>query len=56
MRADHPQAAAAARLLRSVKVILGAQGRAQDDGVASGDLNRAFGGIADAVQQMLQAR
>ena len=56
MRAGHPQAAAAARLLRSVKVIISAQGRAQDGGVASGDLNRAFGGIADAVQKMLQAR
>jgi molecular chaperone HtpG len=56
MRAGNPQAASAARLLRSLKVIVSAQGRAQDGGAASNDLNRAFGDIADALQQMLQAR
>ena len=56
MRAGNPQAASAARLLRSLKVIVSAQGRAQDGGAASSDLNRAFGDIADALQQMLQAR
>ena len=56
MRAGNPQAASAARLLRSLKVIVSAQGRAQDGGAASNGLNRAFGDIADALQQMLQAR
>jgi molecular chaperone HtpG len=56
MRAGNPQAASAARLLRSLKVIVSAQGRAQDGGAASNDLNRAFGDIADALQQMLQPR
>ncbi|WP_369969297.1 ATP-binding protein [Stenotrophomonas rhizophila] len=56
MRAGNPQAASAARLLRSLKVIVSAQARAQDGGAASNDLNRAFGDIADALQQMLQAR
>jgi len=56
MRAGNPQAEAAARLLRSLKVIVSAQGRAQDGGAASSDLNRAFGDIAEALQQMLQPR
>ena len=55
MRSGNPQAEAAARLLRSLKIIVSAQGRAQDAGTGSGDLNRAFADIAVALQQMLQA-
>lgn len=53
-RAGNPQAVAAARLLRSLKVIVGAQGRGLDGSAASVDLNGAFGDIAQALQQMLQ--
>lgn len=55
MRSGNPQAEAAARLLRSLKIIVSAQGRAQDAGAGSADLNRAFADIAVALQQMLQA-
>ncbi|KTF32832.1 histidine kinase, partial [Xanthomonas vesicatoria] len=56
-RAGNPQAAVAARLLRSLKVIVSAQGRAQPQtgGAESGgsDLNKAFGDFAEAVTQLL---
>ncbi|PPT17946.1 molecular chaperone HtpG [Xanthomonas arboricola] len=56
-RAGNPQAAVAARLLRSLKVIVSAQGRTQPQpgANASGgsDLNRAFGDLAEAVTQLL---
>ncbi|MCW3717585.1 hypothetical protein UE95_040685, partial [Burkholderia cenocepacia] len=56
-RAGNPQAAVAARLLRSLKVIVSAQGRTQpqpgstEAGVS--DLNKAFGDLAEAVTQLL---
>lgn len=56
-RAGNPQAAVAARLLRSLKVIVSAQGRTQPQPGASAsggsDLNRAFGDLAEAVTQLL---
>ncbi|WOB48622.1 ATP-binding protein [Xanthomonas hydrangeae] len=56
-RAGNRQAAVAARLLRSLKVIVSAQGRTQPQpgvGASGGsDLNRAFGDLAEAVTQLL---
>ncbi len=55
-RDGHPQAPAAARLLRSLKVIVSAQGRPLARGAATPgpDLNGAFSDIAGALQQMLR--
>lgn len=55
-RAGHAQAPAAARLLRSLKIIVSAQGRplARDATAATPDLNGAFADIAGALQQMLR--
>ncbi|WP_010365845.1 ATP-binding protein [Xanthomonas vasicola] len=58
-RAGNPQAAVAARLLRSLKVIVSAQGRTQpqpqpgstEAGVS--ELNKAFGDFVEAVTQLL---
>lgn len=58
-RVGNPQAAVAARLLHSLKVIVSAQGRTQpqpqpgstEAGVF--DLNKAFGDLAEAVTQLL---
>ncbi|MEA9654253.1 ATP-binding protein [Xanthomonas campestris pv. raphani] len=58
-RAGNPQAAVAARLLRSLKVIVAAQGRTQQTpGAAEAEagvsaLNRAFGDFAAAVTHLL---
>jgi len=56
-REGHPQAEAAARLLRSLKIIVAAQGRplARATTATQGpDLNGAFTDIAGALQQMLR--
>jgi molecular chaperone HtpG len=55
-RDGHPQAAAAARLLRSLKIIVSAQGRPLQRSAATPgpDLNGAFTDIAGALQQMLR--
>ncbi|WP_313418627.1 ATP-binding protein [Stenotrophomonas sp.] len=55
-RDGHPQAPAAARLLRSLKIIVSAQGRPLARGAATPgpDLNGAFSEIATALQQMLR--
>jgi len=55
-RDGHPQAPAAARLLRSLKIIVSAQGRPLARGAAAPgpDLNGAFSDIAGALQQMLR--
>lgn len=55
-REGHPQADAAARLLRSLKIIVAAQGRplARAATTAGPDLNGAFTDIAGALQQMLR--
>jgi molecular chaperone HtpG len=56
-REGHPQAEAAARLLRSLKIIVAAQGRpwpGQRTATPGPDLNGAFTDIAGALQQMLR--
>ncbi|QII28296.1 molecular chaperone HtpG [Stenotrophomonas maltophilia] len=55
-RDGHPQAASAARLLRSLKIIVSAQGRPLQRSAATPgpDLNGAFTDIAGALQQMLR--
>ncbi|WP_252724649.1 hypothetical protein, partial [Acinetobacter baumannii] len=55
-REGHPQAEAAARLLRSLKIIVAAQGRplARANATPGPDLNGAFTDIAGALQQMLR--
>jgi len=55
-RDGHAQAPAAARLLRSLKIIVSAQGRPLARGAATPgpDLNGAFSEIATALQQMLR--
>jgi len=55
-REGHPQAGAAARLLRSLKIIVSAQGRPLQQSAATPgpDLNGAFTDIAGALQQMLR--
>ncbi|KAF1055477.1 MAG: hypothetical protein GAK43_00272 [Stenotrophomonas maltophilia] len=55
-RSGHPQAASAAGLLRSLKIIVAAQGRplARDAAAPGPDLNGAFTDIVGALQQMLR--
>lgn len=55
-REGHPQAEAAARLLRSLKIIVAAQGRplARANATPGPDLNGAFTDIAGALQLMLR--
>ncbi|MNT08271.1 hypothetical protein D3C72_1430080 [compost metagenome] len=55
-RDGHPQASSAARLLRSLKIIVSAQGRPLQRSAATPgpDLNGAFTDIAGALQQMLR--